>query len=309
MKSIREKLDELVHQLDGIGDCVVSKDRPLSDYTSYKIGGPAALFVAPQSHTMLKAVLEHIDRIEIPLFLLGHGSNVLVADEGWPGVVIHFGANLSGWRFNGNQAVAKSGTPLIDFIREAAARGLAGLEQLAGIPGSIGGALRMNAGAFGQEIQAVVNSVRGYRLNGGEINLTREEIDFNYRCAPQLDNLVITEGGFQFRWEKPAILKKRVTEILALRAQKQPLNYPSCGSVFKRPKGYYAAALIEGAGLKGVQVGDAVVSPKHSGFILNLGHATADDIYRLICLVEKRVWQRFGVRLEREVKLVGSFDR
>ncbi len=308
MDAISKKLDELFFQLEACKDCVVSKDHPLSEYTSYKIGGPAALFAAPQSKTALKITLGHIDRLALPLFLLGHGSNVLVADRGWPGVVVHFGCNFSGWMFNGNRAVAKSGTPLIDFIRAAVARGLTGLEQLSGIPGSIGGALRMNAGAFGQEIQNVVHSVKGLLPDGSEINLVREEIDFDYRCAPQLDNLVITEGEFQFRSEKPAILEQRMAEILALRTQKQPLNYPSCGSVFKRPKGYYAGALIEGAGLKGERVGDAMVSPKHSGFIVNLGRATADDVYRLICLVEERVWRHFGVRLEREVKLVGCFD-
>jgi UDP-N-acetylmuramate dehydrogenase len=196
----------------------------------------------------------------------------------------------------------------MDLIRAAVAKGLAGMEQIAGIPGSVGGALRMNAGAFGQEVQNVVNKIYGYRLNGTPVILRRKDISFGYRSAPELEDVIICAGRFQFSREEPKRLLHRVEEILTLRAKKQPLEHPSCGSVFKRPKGYYAGALIEGAKLKGTRIGDAMVSPKHSGFIVNLGNASAQQIYRLIQHIEKTVWERFGVRLEREVKLVGSFE-
>jgi UDP-N-acetylmuramate dehydrogenase len=196
----------------------------------------------------------------------------------------------------------------MDLIHAAVANGLGGMELMAGIPGGVGGALRMNAGAFGQEIESVTLSVKGCSIDGKPFETARPEIDFSYRCVPALENKVITSGRFGFNREKVELLKERMQDILRLRAQKQPLEYPSCGSVFKRPPGYYAGALIEEAGLKGERIGGAMVSEKHSGFILNADGATAADVHALICRIEKRVKERFGVVLEREVKLVGEFE-
>jgi UDP-N-acetylmuramate dehydrogenase len=166
----------------------------------------------------------------------------------------------------------------------------------------------MNAGAFGQEIEQTTVKVKGFQLDGSPFEAGRNEIHFNYRRVPQLERVVITSGEFQFKKTAVGTLKQRMNDILALRAKKQPLNYPSCGSVFKRPPGYYAGALIEEAGLKGERVGDAMVSPKHAGFILNTGNADAADVFSLIRRIEDRVWERFGVKLEREVKLIGEFN-
>jgi UDP-N-acetylmuramate dehydrogenase len=238
---------------------------------------------------------------------MGRGSNLLVSDHGWEGATLYLGENFSGWNFDDRQAEVLAGTLLMDLIRAAVQKGLSGLELLAGIPGGVGGALRMNAGAFGQEIERVTVSVSGFRQDGTPFSAKRREIDFAYRRVPELDNVVITSARFQFSEKEPGALKTRMNDILALRAGKQPLNYPSCGSVFKRPAGYYAGALIEETGLKGTRIGGAMVSRKHAGFILNMDNAKAVDVYALIQLIEARVMDRFGVRLEREVKLVGEF--
>ena len=195
----------------------------------------------------------------------------------------------------------------MDLIQAATKKGLSGMELLAGIPGGVGGALRMNAGAFGQEIEGITESVRGFRHDGTPFEADRQKINFNYRRVPELDEVVITSARFHFKAAAASVLSARVTDILALRNRKQPLEHPSCGSVFKRPAGYYAGALIEEAGLKGERIGGAMISPKHAGFILNTNNAKAVDVYALIRRVEERVLERFGVRLEREVKLIGDF--
>jgi UDP-N-acetylmuramate dehydrogenase len=166
----------------------------------------------------------------------------------------------------------------------------------------------MNAGAFGREIEAATDSVQGFKYDGSPFEADRGAITFDYRHVPELNEVVITSARFNFEAAAAATLRARMDDILALRRKKQPLKHPSCGSVFKRPPGYYAGALIEEGGLKGKRIGGAMISPKHAGFILNTGRAKASDIYALIRLVENTVLERFGVRLEREVKLIGNFD-
>ena len=299
--------DELAVRLTKAGDCRVQIDKPLAPYTSYKIGGPSVLWVAPTADEGVGRVLEVIRENKIPLFILGRGSNLLVSDTGWDGVTLYLGDNFNGWTFDRRQVNVRAGTLLMNLIRAASEKGLGGMELLAGIPGGVGGALRMNAGAFGQEIQQVTTSVSGFWLDGSPFYAHRREIDFNYRRVPELEKVVITSGHFRFEKEDVVKLKTRMEDILAVRAKKQPLKFPSCGSVFKRPAGYYAGALIEEAGLKGERIGGAMISQKHAGFILNTGNAKASDVYALIRRIEGRVLDRFGVRLEREVKLVGKF--
>jgi UDP-N-acetylmuramate dehydrogenase len=230
-----------------------------------------------------------------------------VSDHGWDGVTLYLGENFSNWTFDHREAKVLAGTLLMDLIRAAVKKGLSGLELLAGIPGGVGGALRMNAGAFGQEIEQVTVSVSGFRRDGTPFSADRCKINFGYRRVPELEKVVITSALFHFEKEDAGTLKTRMEDILALRAGKQPLNYPSCGSVFKRPAGYYAGALIEETGLKGKRLGGARISRKHAGFILNVANAKAVDVYALIQLIEARVLDRFGVQLEREVKLIGEF--
>ena len=298
---------KIASQLADVTDGDIETGKPLAPYTSYKIGGPTAVWVSPASEDGVGRVLDLIHRIEIPLFVLGRGSNVLISDRGWDGVTLYLGENLNAVDFDRRQARVLAGTLLLELVRAAVKKGLAGMEQLAGIPGGIGGALRMNAGAFGQEIESTTHTISGFRPDGAAFFVTRDKIEFDYRRVPELEDVVITSAVFRFEEADPLILSARVDDILSLRAKKQPLGYPSCGSVFKRPSGYYAGALIEEAGLKNERIGGALVSPKHAGFILNVANATAADVYALIRLIEKKVSDRFGVRLEREVRLIGKF--
>jgi UDP-N-acetylmuramate dehydrogenase len=295
-------------EFDALPNVRVQRDVPIAPHTSYRIGGPAALWVAPETEAAVGRVLAAIHASRVPFYVLGRGSNVLVSDRGWPGVILYIGENLSGWSFKGPEAVARAGTRLLEFIHAAAKNGLAGMELMAGIPGGVGGALRMNAGAFGQEIAFTVREVRGFDRAGHAVRKMREEVAFEYRRVKQLEKMVITSARFRFSQHDAVEIQQRIREILALRAGKQPLNHRSCGSVFKRPAGYFAGALIEASGLKGERIGDAEVSDKHAGFILNKGEASAGDVYRLIRKIEDRVFERFGVQLEREVQLVGEFD-
>jgi UDP-N-acetylmuramate dehydrogenase len=306
--SITPGLRELAAHLSSIEQVEVETDKPLGPCTSYRIGGPTAVWAAPHSEEGVRRVLAAVHAAGVPLFILGRGSNLLVSDRGWQGVTLYMGENFSGWEFHDEEADVQAGTLWMDLIRDAVERGMGGMELMAGIPGGIGGALRMNAGAFGREIEAVTVELAGCLPDGSRLTARRQEVDFGYRCAPQLDRVVITSARFRFQPQNPQALATRMHEILALRAQKQPLDVPSCGSVFKRPPGTYAGALIEAAGLKGERIGGAEVSRRHAGFILNVAGATATDVHRLIRRIEQRVFERFGVRLEREVRLVGDFD-
>ena len=264
-------------RLARVAEVEVRTNEVIAGYTSYKIGGPATVWAAPKTEDGIGEVLAIVHSAGVPLF-------------------------------NGKKATALAGSPLLGLIRAAAEQGLGGMELMAGIPGGVGGALRMNAGAFGQEIEQTTVAVKGFRMDGTPFGATRKEINFNYRRVPELEQVVITSGQFRYKKKDAALLETRMNDILSLRAKKQPLNYPSCGSVFKRPAGYYAGALIEEAGLKGERIGGAMISPKHAGFILNVDNAKAVDIYRLIRRIEDRVNDRFGVKLQREVKLIGEFD-
>ena len=298
----------IASQLAAVTDGDVELDVPLAPLSSYKIGGSTSVWVAPATEQAVGRVLELIYQKRLPLFVLGRGSNILISDKGWNGVTLYLGENLSALTFDGPEASVLAGTLLIDLIQAAIQKGLAGLEQLSGIPGGIGGALRMNAGAFGQEIEHATLTINGFRNDGSPFQAARKDIKFEYRRVPQLADVVITSAVFGFEKSDRHILSARMKDILSLRAKKQPLKYPSCGSVFKRPAGYYAGALIEEAGLKGQRIGDAMISPKHAGFILNVDRASAADVYALINLVENKIYDRFGVRLEREVRLIGEFD-
>jgi len=300
-------LKRLATELAAGADGEVACDRLLAPFTTYRIGGPTALWAAPRSEAGVQRVLQAVHAAGAPLFVLGRGSNLLVSDRGWPGVTLYIGENLSGVRLAGHEAEALAGTLLMDLVGATIAAGLGGLELLSGIPGGLGGALRMNAGAFGREIESITAEVRGFTADGSLFTAARNALSFGYRRVPELDEVVVTSARLRFEPDSPAVLRARSEDILAMRALKQPLEHPSCGSVFKRPPGYYAGALIESCGLKGEREGGAEISCKHAGFILNVGGASAQDVHRLIRRIEQRVHERFGVRLEREVRLVGDF--
>lgn len=300
--------DTLVQDLSAAVQGKLKFSEPLAAYTSYRIGGPTDVLVFPDSESEIAAILKIIHKDALPLLVIGKGSNLLVSDSGWNGVTVYLGDNLSGWWFEEGKAQAMAGTTLLDFIRACCENSLVGLEKLAGIPGTVGGALKMNAGAFGQEIGTVTGTVHGYKTDGSPFSVRGAQIGFSYRQAPGLKDIILTRSSFTLSQGNRAVLDTEMEATLARRAAKQPLACPSCGSVFKRPEGHYAGALIEAAGLKGKKIGGALVSPKHAGFIVNTGKACAMDIYTLIRLIEKKIKNDFGVVLEREVKLIGRFD-
>ncbi len=298
---------KLVQELTAAAHGKIKFSEPLAVYTSYRIGGPTDVMVFPDSESEITTVLKIIHNAKLPLLVIGKGSNLLVSDYGWEGATVYLGDNLSGWWFDKGKTYAMAGTTLLDLIRACCAKGLGGLEKLAGIPGTVGGALKMNAGAFGQEIGAVTMTVHGCYPDGSPFSALGPKIEFGYRQARGLKDIILTRSCFKLYDKNPEILEKEVAATLAERTAKQPLSCPSCGSVFKRPEGHYAGTLIEAAGLKGKKIGGAMVSPKHAGFIVNTGKASATDIYALIRLIEEKIKTEFGVTLEREVKLIGRF--
>lgn len=284
----------------------VVRGEPLARHTSYRVGGPADYFVVPEHTEGLKELLGFCGQQGVAVFLLGDGANVLVSDAGFRGVVISMSGGF-GYveRLEGNRVRAGAGVPVRRLVRFCEERGLGGLEGLAGIPGTVGGALVMNAGAAHGEIGDRVHSVAALDSDFVERRFSREEIGFSYRAAPLLRGTVVLECVFELEEASREELGRVRRELLARRAQRQPLKYPSCGSVFKRPPGRYAGALVEQAGLKGMRIGGAMISEKHAGFIVNLGDATARDIVALIRLAQVRVREKFGVELEPEVRFLG----
>lgn len=288
----------------------------LAPLTTYRIGGPARFYARPKSVAELQQILRWAQEEGWPLFVLGAGSNVLVSDRGFDGVILHLQGFRGELREPGKEGIWEvgSGTMLMHWVRRSISRGFSGAEALIGIPGTVGGALRMNAGAFAVEIgQLLVNAeiiylpadrtTATYELK----TVAPETARFGYREAPGLENTVILSARFKLTPGDKEKILKQVREAIAMRRNQQPLKWPSCGSVFKRPPGDFAGRLIEVSGLKGLTYGGAQISSKHANFITNLGHATADDVLTLIKMVKNRVWEEQGVRLEREVILIG-FD-
>lgn len=286
----------------------VRENVTLAPYTTMRTGGPAALFAEPRSAQQLAHVHQWAQEKGLPLLILGNGSNLLIADSGFDGLVIHLGRALSEVSVFANTLTAQAGASLAAAARAAAQASLTGLEFAAGIPGSIGGAVCMNAGAYGGEIAQVIVSARVLTLEGVRM-VSKDELSLGYRSSAVMQNgWVVLEATFELAPGSPDEIKATMADLAARRREKQPLQYPSCGSFFKRPVGYYAGALIEQAGLKGYRVGDAQVSEMHAGFVINRGHATSSEIYRLMQEVQCRVQARFGVTLEPEVRLIGHFE-
>ena len=286
----------------------VRENVTLAPYTTMRTGGPAALFAEPRSAQQLAHVHQWAQEKGLPLLILGNGSNLLIADSGFDGPVIHLGRALSEVSVFANTLTAQAGASLAAAARAAAQASLTGLEFAAGIPGSIGGAVCMNAGAYGGEIAQVIVSARVLTPEGVR-TVSKDELSLGYRSSAVMQNgWVVLEATFELAPGSPDEIKATMADLAARRREKQPLQYPSCGSFFKRPVGYYAGALIEQAGLKGYRVGDAQVSEMHAGFVINRGHATSSEIYRLMQEVQCRVQAQFGVTLEPEVRLIGHFE-
>ncbi len=288
--------------------CTVILNEELKKHTSFKIGGPADLFIYLKDLNSGKALINLINKRKIPYFILGNGTNLLVSDEGYRGIILSFSRCEKVLDLENNNIInCSSGIPLAKVCVMALQNGLSGLEFAWGIPGSCGGALFMNAGAYGNDISDVILSCSHLLSDGTEQTLEKDDLNLSYRSSFYSDkSLAITSMKFKLTKNDPKDIRKKMYENISKRKSKQPLEYPNAGSIFKRPEGYFAGALIQECDLKGVTIGDAMVSPKHSGFIVNTGNATAADVMRLIKFIQGKVYNKFGVNLECEIKTLGN---
>ena len=278
---------------------------PMSKHTSFRIGGPAALMALPKTEEEAAAALSVSHALGVEPFFLGNGSNLLVADEGVERFIIKIGAGFDQCRREGNFLIADCGITLARLACFARDHSLTGLEFAHGIPGALGGAVTMNAGAYGGEMKQVVREVTCLHMDGTREVVT--DFDFGYRHSAFSDGKrLVTSVKLELQPGDREEIQSCMNELSTKRRDKQPLEFPSAGSTFKRPEGYFAGALIEGSGLKGFQVGGAQVSPKHAGFVVNAGGATCADVLELIRQVQKKVLADHGVKLELEVKVLGS---
>ncbi len=287
-------------------ECSAEREVSMKNYTSFKVGGPAELFLSPEDAGQTAKLVCFCEKEEIPVFVLGKGSNLLVSDRGIKGAVIYTGKQCGISLVDENTVRAQSGASLAQLCTFALENSLSGLEFAYGIPGTVGGAVFMNAGAYGGEMKDVLLNSEYVSTDGTSGELDNEAMELSYRhSAYENSNLVITAASVRLAPADRNEIKSTMNDILARRKEKQPLEYPSAGSTFKRPEGNFAGALIEQCGLKGVSVGGAQVSEKHAGFIINRGGATAADILSLIKHVQARVKAQTGVSLETEIRLIG----
>lgn len=286
----------------------LSLNKPMAELTTFKIGGPVDLLVEPNNTVKLERVLNFCLAFDLPWLLIGSGSNLLVRDGGIRGVGIKLSGEFATRTIDGVMVSAGAVVSLAKLAKDLAEQGLSGLEFACGIPGTVGGAVYMNAGAYNGEMSQVVNRVQVVRAGKGTVWLDKADLNLGYRFSrfqnePQA---VITRVEFTLKPESVELVCSRICELTGLRESKQPLGMPSAGSVFRRPEGYHVGPLIEEAGLKGFKIGGAQVSPKHAGFIVNIGGATAQDVLALIAHIQKTIKERNGVDLITEIKVVGE---
>ncbi|XME02755.1 UDP-N-acetylmuramate dehydrogenase [Lachnospiraceae bacterium C1.1] len=283
-------------------------DEPMSKHTTFRVGGPADLFVQPESKEELAAIIKYLAVSEREYFILGNGSNLLVGDHGYRGTVVKISKGFDTIETDGIRIKAGGGAMLSKVAASALADSLSGFEFASGIPGTVGGAMVMNAGAYGGEMKDIVESVETVTEDGDELVLSNDEMQFAYRKSMlRKAKLVVTSVTFRLEKGDQADILSKMEEFKASRIKKQPLEYPSAGSTFKRPEGYFAGKLIMDAGLSGYTIGGAQVSPKHCGFVINIGNACSADIRDLIIEVQEKVRDRFHVKLEPEVCIIGDF--
>ena len=297
-------LTELENIMAGSG---IFMEEPMKKHTTFRVGGPADVLVQPDE-TALAAILALCRQYHVSYSFIGNGSNLLVGDKGIRGVVIEMTEPMGDIEVQGTRITAQAGAMLSKIANTAASNGLGGMEFAAGIPGSVGGAVVMNAGAYGGEMKDIIERVYVLDENGAQLELDRDALDLGYRhsCIPD-KKYIVTKVVLELVPRDEAEIRSKMKELNEKRAEKQPLQYPSAGSTFKRPEGYFAGKLIMDAGLRGYQVGGAQVSEKHCGFVINKGDATAADICQLMRDVSDKVQAQFGVVLEPEVKMIGEF--
>lgn len=281
---------------------------PMAAHTTFKVGGAADFFIKISSRQQLVKTVPYLNALGLSYSVLGNGSNLLVSDNGYQGVILQIGAQMGNITVDGTKITVQAGAPLAKLAKTAMEHGLSGLEFASGIPGTVGGAVMMNAGAYGGEMEQVVSSVTVLAKDGSELTLSHDDMEFSYRSSILKNrSFIILEAEFTLQSGDTKQIQAKMEEYGQSRREKQPLQYPSAGSTFKRPDGCYAGKLIMDAGLRGYRIGGAQVSEKHCGFIVNVGNAQASDIYELIQEVQERVYEKFGVRLEPEIIMLGEF--
>ena len=301
------RTEEMDHFLAGIPGLVVKPGQALARLATLRIGGPAERFVEVTSERALVGLLTGAARLRLPFQLLGLGSNVLAPDAGLPGIVARLGGDLKRVRIRGFRVSAGAGAPLALVARKAAAAGLAGLEALSGFPSTVGGAVFMNAGCYGTEIKDVLRSARLVELSGRRRRIGVDELEAGYRSTClEATGAIVTRALFELQPGEPAALQARIDELNTRRWAALPSGQPNAGSIFKNPPGESAGRLLDAAGLKGTNVGGALVSPKHANVIVNTGGATAADVVALMRQMRDRAAEEFGVRLEPEIVLLGG---
>lgn len=283
-------------------------DEPMKQHTTFRVGGNADYFVIPQSAEEVKNIVALCKEADMPYYILGNGSNLLVGDKGYRGVIIQIYKEMNHIRIDGDKVIAQAGALLSRVGTATLEAELTGFEFAAGIPGTVGGAVVMNAGAYGGEMKDIIASATVLTQDGDIITINKEDLELGYRTSViAKKGYVVLEAEYQLQKGDKEAIRARMDELKVQRVTKQPLEYPSAGSTFKRPEGYFAGKLIQDAGLRGFQVGGAEVSEKHCGFVINKDQATAADIQELMRQVSDKVMQEFGVKLEPEVKTLGEF--
>lgn len=287
-------------------DSTLLFQEPLMKYTFTKTGGPADVLVFPKTPQEVKTIIDYCRKEDHPWLVLGNASNLIVRDGGIRGFVIML-SEMNSIQIDRNKITAQAGAKLIDTTFVALEHDLSGFEFACGIPGSVGGAVYMNAGAYDGEVRNVFESVEVLTADGEFLTLTKEEMAFGYRHSVLQDqSMIALSATFALEPAEHAVIKTRMDELTELRQTKQPLEYPSCGSVFKRPEGYFTGKLIQDAGLQGLKWGGAQISEKHAGFIVNVDNATATDYVELIAHIQQVIKEKFGVTLETEVRIIGE---
>lgn len=294
-----------IYEGEDFGD--ISYGTALKDYTTWGIGGPADVLVKVNNEEQLKQLLIFNNENNIKTTVIGLGSNLLITDKGIRGCVLVLADNYDDIKLNGTELTVLAGTSLNKAAKYSIAHGLTGMEEISGIPGSVGGAVSMNAGAYGKEIKDVCISVKAFDLAGNEYNFTNDQMNFSYRHSKIFDqDLIVSSATFKLQNDDKNEAMEKYEDYTNRRETKQPLDKKSAGSTFKRPEGSYASKLIDECGLRGYRVGDCQVSEKHCGFIINAGEATSADMLAFIEEVAGIVYEKTGFKLEREVKLIGD---
>ena len=283
-------------------------EEPMHKHTTFRVGGPAEVFVTVENKEQLEKIIKYLNLVERPYFILGNGSNLLVGDKGYRGVIIRLGGEFNTLKTEGTLLTAGASVLLSAAARAARENGLTGMEFASGSPGSIGGGVKMNAGAYDGEMRQIVESVQVMYKDGSILDLDNETMEFGYRNSVIKNRpYVVLQVSLRLQPGNREEILARMNELAARRKEKQPLEFASAGSTFKRPEGYFAGKLIMDSGLRGARIGGAQISEKHCGFVINDGTATAADIAELIQEVSETVKEKFGVTLEPEVILLGDF--